>query len=339
MQIKVDQLAAHLRKGLSPVYLLSGDEPLQMLEAADQIRLQAIQEGAERSVLTVDKGFDWGQLLQEGASLSLFSGLRLIELRMGHYSPGKPGAEVLVEYAGNPPPDTTLLISMNRVDKRTQQGRWFKALDKAGAVIQIWPVEPSRLPGWIIQRMQQLGKRMDKDAAELIAQRTEGNLLAAKQELGKLCLLINKDSVSLEDIQGSVIDSTRHDVFTLIEYALTGNTARIAGMLRGLQQEGVEPIGIHGAVMWEMRRLCSISARITDGTPKDKVFAEYRLWNPRQKAVNAVLNRFNNHQLNRLLTGSVVLDKALKGAVRQNPWELLENFLFRIAGSGVQSPR
>jgi len=339
MQLKPDQIASRLqRNGLAPIYLLSGDEPLQMQESVDLIRHYARAQAAERSVLVVDKGFDWNQLLQESASLSLFSGVRLIELRMAHYSPGKQGGEALIAYAKNPPPDTCLLVSMDKLDKRSQQARWFKALDKIGFFIQVWPVEPSRLPGWIVQRMKQLGKRMERDAAELIAQRTEGNLLAAKQELDKLCLLVNKENISLEDIQNSVIDSTRHDVFALIEHALLGNGSCISAMLRGLQQEGTEPISIYGALMWEIRRICSISARINSGMPRDKVFAEYRVWAQRQPAINAALARLNKPRLDSLLAESVSIDKALKGVIRRNPWEMLENYLFQIAGVRLQFP-
>jgi DNA polymerase-3 subunit delta len=338
MQLKFEQLTSHLqRNGLAPIYLLSGDEPLQLLEASDLIRRRASQEGAERNVLIVDRAFDWDQLSQASANLSLFSSKQLTELRVAHYSPGKPGGDALTAYAENPPVDTCLLITMDKLDKRSQQARWFKALDKVGVFIQIWPVEPSRLPAWIVQRLQQLGKRIDKNAATLIAERTEGNLLAAKQELDKLCLLVNKQDITLEDVQNSVIDSTRHDAFALIEHALLGNAVRVASMLRGLQSEGVEPISIYGALMWEFRRLCSISALVANGMPRDKAFTEFRVWNQRQTAVNSVLARLDTRALNQLLAESIIIDKSLKGMTKRSPWETLENFLFRIAGLRLQS--
>jgi len=339
MRVTIDQLPSYLQRcGLAPVFLLSGDEPMQMLEAADQIRAHARSVGAERSVLIVDKGFDWNYLAAESANLSLFSGRRLIELQMGQQLPGKPGGEALPAYADNPPADTTLFISIGKLDKRTQQGRWFKALDQAGVIIQVWPIEVTRLPDWIVQRARQMGKKIDRNAAELIAQRTEGNLLAAKQELDKLGLLISANDISLEDVQHSVIDSARYDVFALIEQALIGNGPRIAGILRGLRQEGIEPISIYGAIMWELRRICAISAQISGGTPRDKVFAEYRIWNQRQTALNAVLKRFNNRQIGQILSEAAMIDRSIKGAVKRNPWELLENFLFYIGGIKLQSP-
>lgn len=333
MRLGIDQLSSHLQRSeLAPVYLLSGDEPLQMMEAADLIRGHAKRIGAERTVLSVDKGFEWNQIMQESASLSLFSSKRLLEVRMNDQSPGKEGSEVLTVYAENPAPDTTMLVSMEKMDKRSQQSRWFKAFDQAGVIVQIWPVEPSRLPDWIVQRFKQQGKHIDKYAASLIAQRTEGNLLAAKQELDKLCLLADQDEITLQQVQDGVTDSTRYSVFLLIEHALLGEGARIGSMMRGLRQEGIEPIGLFGAIMWELRRLCAISALISNGASKDKVYADYRIWNQRQTALNKVLNRLNRRQLDALLAEAVLIDKSLKGAVKRNPWELMESFLFRFAG-------
>ncbi len=339
MRLRPDQLSAHLQKhGLAPVYLVSGDEPLQMLETLDLIRARAREEAAERSILAVEKGFDWNRLAQEGANLSLFSSKRLIELRIGSHMPGKEGAAALVEYAAQTASsENILLIQMDKLDKRTQQGRWFKALDKAGVIIQIWPVEMARLPGWITQRAGLMGKRIDREAAALIAERTEGNLLAARQELDKLCLLVTENEITLAHVQSGITDSTRHNLFDLMEHALNGNVSRVAGMLRGLRQEGVEPIGLYGAVMWEFRRLCSISAGIAGGMPEARVFAEYRIWEKRQHALRAALRRFSHRQLNSMLAEAVIIDKALKGAVKDNPWELLEKFLFQIAGVRLQS--
>ena len=228
MRLRPDQLISHLqRSGPAPVYCLSGDDPLQLLEAEDAIRSHAREAGIqERSVLDVNKGFDWNVLARESANLSLFSDRRLIELRLGNHKPGKAGGEALTEYATNINNDNVLLITAAKLDKAAQQTRWYKSLDSAGVTVQIWPIDNHRLPDWIVQRMQRLGKKMDRDAADLIAQRTEGNLLAAKQELEKLCLLIDKDRVSLQDVMESVGDSARYDVFALIEQAYLGKPDR-----------------------------------------------------------------------------------------------------------------
>ena len=338
MRISADQLSSHLQGNkLLPIYLICGNEPLQIMEATDKIRLHTRQAGADRTVLTVEKGFDWNQILQESANLGLFSSFRLIELRLANHSPGKQGSEVLTSYSGITENNDILMVSMEKLDKRSQSSRWYKAIDKIGAIIQIRPIEPSKLPDWISRRLKLQDKQIERSAAELIAQKTEGNLLATRQELEKLCLLVTSNRITLENVQECVIDSSRYDVFALIEYALRGNGQRVINMLRGLRQEGIEPISIYGAIMWELRRICSISARISDGAPRDRVFNEYRVWNQRQAAINTVLKRFDNHQLSSLLKEAIQIDKSLKGAVNINPWEQMEKILFRIGGIKLMS--
>jgi DNA polymerase-3 subunit delta len=339
MRLKAEQLPNHLKQhGLASVFCISGDEPLQLLESADQIRAYARNNGFdERLLLNVDRGFDWNQLRDAGANLSLFSSKRLIELRLGDQKPGREGGAALTDYVSAPAPDNVLLITMARIDKQGQQTKWYRALDKAGVTIQIWPVEAARLPAWISNRARLLDKRISQEAAALIADRMEGNLLAAKQELDKLCLLVDAPEISIDDVMDAVTDSTRFDVFSMIEFALAGKTDRILRMIRGLRNEGVEPMGIFGALMWEFRRLCSMSYEIKAGAARDRVFAQYRVWPQRKPAITAMLNRVDNITLGELLHQATELDRALKGAYRADPWELMENFLFRIAGVRLQS--
>lgn len=339
MRLKADLLSNHLKQhGLAPVICISGDEPLQMLESADQIRSYARENGFdERLLLNVDRGFDWNQLRDAVSSMSLFSSKRLIELRLGGQKPGREGGGALTDFVSSPVADNVLLITMARIDKQGQQSKWYKALDKAGITIQIWPVEPARLPAWIINRGRQLGKRISPDAAGLIADRVEGNLLAARQELEKLCLLVDAPEIGAEEVMDAVSDSARFDVFSMIELALAGKTERILRMIRGLRNEGVEPMSIFGAMMWEYRRLCSMAYEIKAGTPREKVFSQYRVWPQRKPATNALLNRMNLQALGDLLRQAAVLDRALKGALRVDSWELMENFLFQIAGVRLQS--
>lgn len=339
MRQKVDQLQAHLQDpDLAPVYCLSGDEPLQMQEAEDAIRQRARELGVEeRVVYHVDRSFDWNQLFLDGASLSLFSSRRLLELRLGAHKPGKAGGDAICVYTENPNPDNVLLITAARLDRQAQQARWFKAVDKAGVIVQIWPVEPTRLPDWIVRRMQAMGRRLDRDAAEFIAQRTEGNLLAARQELEKLCLLLDSNHIRLDDVMHFIVDSSRHDVFALIENAFQGRTDRAAAMLRGLRREGTEPMALFGALMWEFRRVVSMAGAIAAGAGRDEVLARYKVWPQRKPAISAVLRRFDSPRLGRLLTDAAAVDRALKGASREDAWVSLEDFLLHLAGTGVQS--
>lgn len=340
MRLKLDQLHARLKQGLpAPVCLVTGAEPLQLMEAADAIRQRARADGfAERQVLDVQRGFDWNELALAGASLSLFCNRRIIELRLGASSPGKDGGQALVVFCGRNDADTLLLITADKLDKKAQQTRWFKALDKAGVVIQIWPVEPAQLPAWIARRMERHGRRMDSDAAELISQRVEGNLLAACQEVDKLALLVDSPTISLTDVARAVTDSARYDVFDMLDASLAGNGGRASIMLRGLRQEGVEPLAVFGACMYELRRLCAMAAAAASGVPHDRILAEYRIWNQHAPAVRAALARITAARACRFLREASHVDRVLKGAIRLDSWFVLEGFLLRMAGIGIESP-
>ena len=339
MRLKSEQLPVHLKQhGLAPVICLSGDEPLQMLECADQIRIYARENNfEERLILNVDKGFDWNRLRDAGSNMSLFSNKRLIELRLENQKPGRDGGAALIEYAGDPVPDNVLLITMARVDRQGQQTKWYKSLDKAGITIQIWPVETARLPAWITNRARQLGKRMSREAAGFIADRVEGNLLAARQELEKLCLQVETPEISVKEAMDAITDSARFDVFSMIELTMAGKSDRTIRMIRGFRSEDVEPLNIFGALMWEIRRICSMACAINAGVPRERVFSDYQVWPQRRAAVSALLDRMNHIMLGNLLHQAMLLDRVLKGADRAEPWDLLENFLLRIAGVALQS--
>ncbi len=339
MRLRLEQLAEHLQGNkLSPVYYLSGDEPLQMLEAADLIRQAARKQGCEeRSVLEVVKGFDWYQLAQTSANLSLFASRRIVELRMGPHKPGKDGAQALVDYVSAAGSEDILLITSNKIDKRTQQGRWFKALDAAGVSLQIWPVEAGRLADWVTQRLRAHGKKIERDAASLIADRVEGNLLAAKQEIEKLILLVDDDLIDSAKVMDAVMDSSRFEVFDLVASCMAGDKERVAKMLQGLKGEGAEAIAIFSAMMWEFRRICSMSSQLASGLPLDRVLSNNYVWQQRKFATTSILKRYTDGQLYSLLRQAQVVDKVMKGAIKANAWDVLENYLFRISGVRLQS--
>ena len=303
MRLRADQLSDHIeRQGLASTWFVSGDEPLQMLETTDFIREKARQQGCEeRLVLDVGRDFDWDSLGASNAEMSLFSSRRLIELRLGEQKPGKEGGAALVDYVNGRNADDVLLISSARIDKRTQQSKWFKALDESGVCIQLWPVDAGQLPNWISYRMKSLGKNIDRDAADLIAERVEGNLLAAKQEIDKLALLVDADKVVLQDVMDSVSDSSRYDVFDLVASSLGGNTVRMTRMLNGLKTEGAEPLAVFGALMWEIRRICSVAHDIAGGVPEERAFSSNQIWQQKKAAVKTVLRRYSGVQLDKLL--------------------------------------
>lgn len=338
MRLRAEQLAANLKKsGLAPIYLISGDEPLQVMECADAIRQHAQQQGfEERIVFDATGSFDWNSLLNEVSALSLFSSKRLIELRMGSAKPGKEGGSILAQYAGNPPADNVLIITAERLDKQAQQTKWFGALDKAGVTAQIWPIDSAQLPVWIQTRVAKQGKQINITAATLVADRVEGNLLAAKQEIDKLCLLINKPEITADDVLAAVSDSTRFDVFELIETALTAKTAKTIRILHGLRSEGVEPGNIYGVLMWELRRLCSMAYLVKTGTPIEKIFTDYRIWdNGRKQAIKTTLRQHRTGDLHRLLRFAIQIDRKIKSSDRVIVWDILQAFLLTMAGHPV----
>ncbi len=335
MRLRPDQLGSHLqRSGLLPIYFVSGDEPLQKLESIDQIRLTARTQGYdERLVFNVDKSFDWSSINQASANMSLFSSRRIIELRMASPKPGKEGGRVLLEYAEQTNEDNLLIISADKLDKSAQSNKWVKAVEKAGALIQVWPVNPAQLPGWIQNRLQAKQKRITMDAARLIAQRVEGNLLAARQEIDKLILLLDKDSIDIEDVITAVADSSRYDVFDLIESAFLGNADRTLQMLQGLRNEGAEPMALFGALMWEFRRLCSIAHQHEAGSNLESLFKSYRIWDQKKRPMNAVLKRHTCKSFDQLLKFCATIDKTLKSSRRDQAWDQFNALLLALAGA------
>lgn len=340
MRLRPEQLPGRLKQGpLAAVYLISGDEPLQVIEAADAVRARARADGfAERQVLDVHRYFDWNELHHAGASLSLFSERRIMELRLGGHSPGRDGGQAITDFCARRDPDTLLLISADRLDKKALATRWAGAVDEAGVIVQVWPVEAAQLPAWIAQRMERYGKRMDHDAAELIAQRVEGNLLAASQEVDKLALLVDGARVTLDDAARAVTDSTRYDVFGMLDAGMAGHGARVTQMLRGLRQEDAEPMAVFGACMFELRRFCAMAAAVaTDMTP-EQAAAKWYIRPQHLPAVRAALARIPAARSYRFLREAAHVERALKGATRLDPWLALETFLLRIAGIGIESP-
>ncbi|WP_347260563.1 DNA polymerase III subunit delta [Rudaea sp.] len=244
---------------LKPVYLLAGEEHLLVLEAADALRARARELGyVEREVFDVDTGFDWNQLAQSASAMSLFATRKLIDLRMPTGKPGKEGAAAIGEYCANPPPDTVLLITAQEWSKK-HEGAWSQAVDRAGALTQVWPLKVEELPKWIEARAAARGLKMAPDAVELLVERIEGNLLAAAQEIDKLALLHAGKTLDAAMLEASVADDTRFDVFKLLDAALAGDAARALRILAGLRAEGENPIGLLGWPLNQLQMLARIA--------------------------------------------------------------------------------
>lgn len=343
MKISPAQLGKHLQGPLAPVYVVSGDDPLLCQEAADAIRAAARQQGFdERQVFSADNSFDWGTLLQAGASLSLFAERRLLELRLPSGKPGDKGAAALIEYCSRPAEDTVLLISLPKLDGSAQKTKWGKALVDGAHTqfVQIWPVDAQQLPQWIRQRLAQAGLAAQPDAVELIAARVEGNLLAAAQEIEKLKLLAEDNQVTLETVQSAVADSARFDVFGLIDAVLNGEAVHALRMLEGLRGEGVEPPVILWALARELRLLANLSQQYNQGVPLDKAFSQARppVWDKRKPLMSKALQRHSVLRWAQLLQDAQRIDAQIKGQAPGSVWVGLSRLSLLMAGQRLALP-
>lgn len=337
MKVFADKLPEALTKKLPAVVIVAGEEPLQHMEACDAVRAAARAHGIEeRDILHVEANFAWGRLHETTASLSLFSTSKLIELRLGSQSLGQEGAKALREYAEAPGArDNVLLISMGKLDFRQQKSAWFKVLDKLGLFVPVWPVEISRLGFWLRDRAERHGLSLDLDAARLLGERTEGNLLAADQELQKLALLLPPGTrVSPAQIGGGVEDSTRYNVFTLSDACLKGERERVSRIVRGLRGEGVEAPIVLWALTRELRTLLSLHQHLEQGQSFDQACKTQKpiIFDKRRPAYQQAIARLPRQRLYKLLLFSQRLDLAVKGAASLPPWEGLHDLALTLAG-------
>ena len=343
MKLNPGQLAKHLQGNLAPVYVVSGDEPLLCQEACDAIRAACRQRDfGERQVFNAEANFDWGQLIEAGASLSLFAEKRLIELRLPSGKPGDKGAAILQEYLQRPPEDTVLLVSLPKLDGNTQKTKWAKALidGDAAQFIQVWPIDAHQLPQWIRQRLSQAGLAASQEAVDLIAARVEGNLLAAAQEIEKLKLLAEGNQITVETVQSAVADSARFDVFGLVDAILNGEAAHALRMLEGLRGEGVEPPVVLWALARELRQLAGLAQQFSQGVPLDKAFSQARppVWDKRRPLVSKALQRLSAQRWAQLLQDAQRIDAQIKGQAEGSPWTGLARLALLMAGQRLALP-
>jgi DNA polymerase-3 subunit delta len=337
MKVFPDKLEDALKKRLPPVVMVAGDEPLIHLEACDAVRRVARERGIEeREVMHVESGFQWTQLLESASSLSLFASSKLIEVRLGSQSPGQDGSKTLEAYAEQAgDSDNVLLLSSQRLDRKAQSSKWFKTLDKLGLFVPVWPVDHQRLGFWMRDRANRYGFTMDMDAARLLGERTEGNLLAADQELQKLALLLPPNArLNVEAIANGVESSARYDVFTLTDACLKGERERVARIVRGLHQEGVEAPIILWALTRELRTLLSIFQHLDQGQSLEHACKAQRPMIPekRRPGYQQALKRLPQRRLHKLLLFAQRIDLAIKGAVALPVWDCLQDLALTLAG-------
>ena len=352
MQVAVAQLEAHLAKGLRSLYTLHGDETLLVQEAADLIRATARSQGyTERSVFTVAGAhFDWGEVLAAGGSMSLFADRQIIEVRIPSGKPGKDGSAALQQLAdaarGN---DSVLtLVLLPRLDKMTRGSAWFSALEGQGVGLQIDSVERQALPQWIAQRMAQQQQRVlsgeeGQRTLQFFADRVEGNLLAAHQEIQKLGLLYPAGELSFEQVESAVLNVARYDVFKLSEAVLAGNAPRVQRMLDGLQAEGESEVLVHYTLAEDIRALKRVKDAVSLGQPLPMALREQRIWGLKERLFERVLPRLTPMALDNLLHAAHTVDGLVKGLHAPDwpldSWQALHRLAMMLCRACAQSAK
>ncbi len=334
MNLKPEQLGAHLQRGLAPIYVISGAEPLLVQEAADAVRTAARERGyTDREVLQVAAGFDWDGLLQSAASPSLFAERRILELRLAAAKPGEAGARALLAYAARPAEDVLLMVVCGKLEKDSRQSRWLSALEQAGVAVQVWPVSPQALPQWIAARMRQRGLQPTADAVALLAGRVEGNLLAAAREVDKLVLLHEGGAIDAAAVAAAVSDSARFDVFALVDAALTGDAARSLRILDGLRAEGVEAVLVVWALARELRLVAGVAFAQSRGASPERALQAAKVWQQRQAVIGAAVRRAASGPApwRALLLHCARVDRMVKGVEAGSPWDELLQLVLKMA--------
>lgn len=336
MQLRVDALDAHLGKPLAQLYVISSDEHLLALEAADKIRGAARAQGYdEREVLTVERSFKWGELLAANQTRSLFGDKKLIELRLPSGKPGKEGGAALQSYVKDLSPDNLTLITLPKLDWATQKAAWVASLQQAAVYIEIAAVERAQLPAWIGVRLAKQGQSAERLSLEFIADRVEGNLLAAHQEILKLGLLHEPGPLSAEQVRDAVLNVARYDVFKLSEAMLAGDAARLVRMLEGLKGEGEALPLVLWAVAEELRTLLKLKAAMAQGRPLGALLKEHRIWGPRERLMEPALRRLALPALQTALQQAAQVDHMIKGlrakAYAGDAWDALLQLALTVA--------
>ena len=348
MQLGAAQLAGHLQKGIRSLYTLHGDEPLLVQEAADAIRAAARVQGfTERTSHTVAGAhFDWSEVLAAGGSLSLFADKQIVEVRIPSGKPGKDGSIALQQLAtsaqGN---DSTLtLVILPRLDKATRTGAWFMALDSFGVTLQFDPVERQMLPQWIAQRLHAQGQRVlageeGQRTLAFFADRVEGNLLAAHQEIQKLALLHPPGELTWAQVEAAVLNVARYDVFKLSDAVLSGQLLRVQRMLDGLQAEGEAAVLVHWALAEDIRALKRVKDAINAGRPLPMALRENRIWGHKERHYERLLPHASDAALARLLQSAHWVDGIVKGLKvpdwPQEPWQALQRLALQLGKLGL----
>ena len=338
MQLRPNQLASHLKQPLQPLYVVAGEEPLIIQESLDALRAAARQQGySERQVLDADKSFDWATLTEAAASLSLFATRRLIEVNLPSGAPGDAGSKALRALAESPVPDTVIVLICGPLEYRTRQGGWYTALETKGASLYVWPIKPEELPGWIGERLKVAGLKATPEAIQLLVHRTEGNLLAAQQDIEKLKLLHPGETLDEDAIRLAVADSARFDAFDLTDKVLMGDAAGAVRSLTRLREEGVELPALVGAWAWMLRQWGQAAAHYAQSGDANSALTAAKIFGPRQAPYLKALPRVRAAQVYGWLAQASSID--LKGKSTAGEPAAWEELLTCVLAASSAAPR
>ncbi|MBS0212400.1 MAG: DNA polymerase III subunit delta [Proteobacteria bacterium] len=326
--------AALARAPLPAAILVAGAEELRVIEAADAVRAKAREGGSERSVYHVDGRFDWDELVGDFSAMSLFSSARLLDVRTPDGKFGKEGGEAIAAFCKDPPPGTTLLVSCLEWSKRHAETTWAKAIAKAGHVLAMWPLPRHKLADWLLRRLIAHGIDASHEAAELLSERVEGNLLAAAQEVEKLSLLVDrKQRIDLAQMQRLVADSSRYDVFKLTDACMEGDAARAVRILRALRAEGDAVPALLGPLVQQIMQVAGLAAEAARGGDLRAAMAAQRIWDAKQAVFRRALERHDARGWEAFTIELGRIDRMAKGREAGDPWIALERLLAAIAAA------
>jgi DNA polymerase-3 subunit delta len=333
LQVRAEQLEAHLARTLAPLYVVHGDEPLLATEAADAIRARARAAGKpEREVHVVDRGFDWSRLAASAAELSLFGSGKVVELRMPSGKPGTDGAAAIERYCERLPADAVTLVSLPRLDRASQGTRWFEALAGAGVVVNVFPVDRRQLPLWLGARLARQRQRAGEAALGFLATAVEGNLLAAHQEIQKLALLYPEGELTFEQVRDAVLDVARFEVAQLSEALLAGDRARLARVLAGLAGEGEPAPRVLWVMADDVRAVTRVHNGLAAGRNAAELYRDFRIWGEtRQRLVCAAARRLTRAALEAAIAHAAAIDRIIKGLDKGDAWDELLRLGLRLA--------
>jgi DNA polymerase-3 subunit delta len=334
VNLRHEDLPDHLQRGVAALYVVHGDEPLLALEAGDAIRAAARAAGAvERDVLVVEPGFKWDAFLSANANASLFGDRKFVDLRIPSGKPGVEGGKALEAYAANPNPDNVTLVTLPRLDRAAQTSAWFTALADVGVTLAVYPVEREALPGWIAARLSRQRQRASRETLAFLAENCEGNLLAARQEIEKLALLLPEGELDHDAVERAVADVARYDIFQLSEAWLAGDAARAVRILHAVEAEGDSPTLAIWQLSEDVHALAAVATQVRSGTPVSAAVRNARVWGRRQPALERAAQRVPPALIAALLTTTARLDALAKGIGRGNVWDELATTALTLAGA------